>query len=151
MKLRLTILVALTMTVTVAHAQTDKAAIEKQLIANERALNGAFAKGDTATFFGLIDKTGVGVDNMGVTKISDLEKIIPQAKIASWNIDDTHVVWVDADTAVVYYRWTGSGTVMGQPVPSPVYASSVWTKRAGKWIVAYHQESIQTPPPAAKK
>jgi hypothetical protein len=130
----LTTLVAITATATVigARAGADRAATEKQLIANERAINGAFAKGDVKTFYSMIDRTGVGIDNMGVTKIADLEQIIPTAKIANWTIDDMHVVWVNADTAILYYKWSGGGTVMGQPVPSPVYSSSVWTKRAGK-------------------
>jgi hypothetical protein len=61
------------------------------------------------------------------------------------------VLWVDDNTAVHYYRWTGKGTYMGQPVPSPVYASSVWTNRGGKWIAVYHQETAAMPPPPPPK
>jgi hypothetical protein len=153
MKHALTVLAALLATATLAHAQTDKAAIEKQLIANEHTIVNSFSKGDAKTFFTLVDKTGVGVDNTGVTKIADLEPVIPRAKVTTTNMDPITVQWIDADTAVLYYKWTGSGTMDGQKVPSPVYSSTIWTKKGGKWMAVYHQESLLTPPlaPAAPK
>ena len=153
MKRALTLLGVFMATATAAHAQTDKAAIEKQLIANEHTIVNSFAKGDAKTFFTLVDKTGVGVDNTGVTKIADLEPMIGKAKVTTTSMDPIVVQWIDADTALLYYKWTGSGTVDGQKVPSPVYSSTIWTKKAGKWMAVYHQESILTPPlaPAAKK
>ena len=61
------------------------------------------------------------------------------------------LVEADDKTALVLYKWTGAGTMMGQPVPSPTYASTVWTKKGGKWVAIFHQETTAaTPPPAAK-
>jgi hypothetical protein len=128
MKRALTLLGVFMATATAAHAQTDKAAIEKQLIANEHTIVNSFAK-------------------------ADLEPMIGKAKVTTTSMDPIVVQWIDADTALLYYKWTGSGIVDGQKVPSPVYSSTIWTKKAGKWMAVYHQESILTPPlaPAAKK
>ena len=49
-------------------------------------------------------------------------------------ISDEKVRWVDPNTAVVSYKWTGTGTFQGQTFPSPVYASTVWTKKGDKWL-----------------
>ena len=51
----------------------------------------------------------------------------------------------------VAYKWTGSGTFAGQPFPSTVYASTVWTKKGDKWIAVFHQESEAAKAAPAKK
>jgi hypothetical protein len=71
-----------------------------------------------------------------------------QLKVKTWKISDEKVTWVDPNTAVVTYKWTGSGTFQGQPFPPNVFASTVWTKKGDKWLAAYHQESEAAKPPA---
>ena len=34
-------------------------------------------------------------------------------KISSWDITDSKVLWVDANTAVHSYKWAGQGTYQG--------------------------------------
>jgi hypothetical protein len=130
-------------------AKVDRAAAEKQIVANEKAVNEAFAKGDMKTFNAHVDAQGYGIDPSGVTKVADMGAMLTQAKIASWNIDNTKVIWVDDNTAVHMYRWTGKGTFQGNPVPSPTYASTVWANRGGKWVAVFHQETtaMEMPPP----
>ena len=124
---------ALALCTTVYLAAQDPAA-EKTLIANERAVNEAVATGDLA--------------------VAEFIKTFPQMtkdmKIASWDISDFKTVWVDANTAVLTYKWTGKGTYQGQPIPSATWSSTVWTKRSGKWSAVFHQESAGAPAPAGK-
>lgn len=149
--------VALAMLVVVAavgagQAKVDRAAVEKQLIANERAINEAFAKNDATGFMMHVDPQGIGIDPSGPMKVTDVTSMIAKAKVASWNIDNSKVLWVDDNTAIHYYRWTGKGTMDGQPFPSPVYASTVWANKGAKWLAVFHQEtSAMPPPPPAKK
>ena len=130
----------------------DKAAIEKQLIANERAINEAVAKNDMKTFNSFVDAQGYGIDPTGIMKVADIGPMFAQLKIASWNLDQSKVMWVDNNTAVHMYRWTGKGTFNNQPVPSPTWASTVWANRGGKWVAVFHQETnaMEMPPPAKK-
>jgi hypothetical protein len=72
-----------------------------------------------------------------------------ETKMSSWDISESKVQWVDANTAVHTYKWTGKGTYQGKPIPSPVWASTVWTKKSGKWNAVFHQESPE-PAPAKK-
>ena len=74
---------------------------------------------------------------MGRASIADFVKgfdaMAKDMKLASWDITDSKVQWVDPTTAVHSYKWTGTGTYQGQPIPSPVWASTVWTMKNGKW------------------
>ena len=134
-------------------AAQDKASIEKALVANERKLNEAVAKGDKATFTSLIAPGAWSADGNGFMKVGDFVAVFDQLKVTSWTISDSTVQWVDDNNAIVLYTWTGAGTFQGHPIPKKVYVSTVWTKKADKWLAAYHQESEASPPapPPAKK
>lgn len=129
----------------------SKAAIEKTLIANENKVSEAVAKHDVKTFTDLVDVDGLAADQNGFMRVADFVKSMDQLKVTSWHIMDTQVSWVDDKTAIVRYTWMGAGTYMGQPFPSTVYASTVWTERNGKWVAMFHQETPMAPPPAPAK
>jgi hypothetical protein len=124
-----------------AKGTADHSALEKALIANENKVSEAFAKGDKAVFSSLVAADGWSVDGMGLMKVSDLTAMLDQAKVKTWKISDEKVAWVDANTAILSYKWTGSGTFQGQPLPPVTYASTVWTKKGDKWVAVFHQES----------
>jgi ketosteroid isomerase-like protein len=129
-------------------------ALDKALIANEHKINEAVAKGDKAGFTALVTPDAWSMDAMGPMKVSEFANMFDQLKVKTWKITDEKVAWVDPNTAIVTYKWTGSGTFQGQPVPSPTYASTVWTKKGDKWLAVFHQESEAAkaaPKPPAKK
>jgi hypothetical protein len=158
----LVLLFAITFTVSgTALAQTagaSHAAVEKQLIANERTLNDAVAKADMKTFNSMVASDGISVDSGGIMKTGDpnFEKMVKEIKIQSWNLDSSQFYWINDNTVVHMYKWSGKGTYQGQPVPSPTWASTLWTNKGGKWTAVFHQESLAMPapapaPPAGKK
>ena len=130
------------------------AAIEKQVVTLERAINEAIAKGDMKAFHANVAPDAIGVDPTGINKVNtpDFDKMLLTSKIQSWNLDGSQFYWIN-DAAVVHmYRWTGKGTFDGQPVPSPTWASTVWMNKSGKWMAVFHQETTAMPaPPAAAK
>jgi len=132
-------------------AAAQDAQAEKTIIANERAVNDAFSKGDSAAFKALVAADGWAVDSvMGRAPVADMLKdfagLTKELKITSWDITESKIVWVDATTAIHSYKWTAKGTDHGKPLVSPVWASTVWTKKSGKWMALFHHES---PLPAA--
>lgn len=136
-----------------AKGTADHSALEKALIANENKVNDAVAKSDKAAFSALVAADAWSVDGMGATKVSDFAATLDQMKIKTWKISDEKVAWIDANTAVVTYKWTGSGTYQGQPIPPATYASTIWTKKGDKWVAVFHQESEAAktaPKPPAK-
>ena len=133
-----------------APAAENHAAIEKQIVAAERAVNEAVAKNDMKTFHANLAPDAVSLDAGGVTKVNnpDFDKMMATVKVTSWNIDGSQFYWADDATVVHMYRWTGKGTVQGQPVPSPVWNSTVWANKGGKWLAVFHQETTAMAPPA---
>jgi hypothetical protein len=135
-----------------AKGTADHSALEKALIANENKVSEAFAKGDKAAFSSLVAADGWSVDGTGLMKVSDLAAMLDQVKVKTWKISDEKVAWVDANTAILSYKWTGSGTFQGQPLPPVTYSTTVWTKKGDKWMAVFHQESeaAKTAPAPAK-
>jgi hypothetical protein len=136
-----------------ARAQAQDPATEKALIANERAINGGIVKGDPAAFKEHVAADGWAIDSMSgrmptAQFLKDFAKMTAGLKITKWDITEPKVIWVDANTAVVTYKWTGTGTYEGKPIPPATWASTVWTKKNGKWTALFHQESNIEPPPS---
>jgi hypothetical protein len=134
-------------------AVAQDAQTEKAIIANERSVNEAFATGNPAAFKALVAADGWAVDSvMGRAPVADMIKdfagLTKELKITSWDITDSKIVWADASTAIHSYKWTAKGTDHGKPIVSPTWASTVWTKKGGKWVAVYHHES---PVPADAK
>lgn len=133
-------------------ALAQDAQAEKTIIANERAVNEAVAKGNAAAFRQHVAEDGWSVDGMmGRMAVADFlknfEAMTKDMKMSSWDISDSKIHWVDANTAVHSFKWTGTGTYQGQPIPSPAWVSTVWTKKNGKWTAVFHQESAGMPEP----
>jgi hypothetical protein len=129
---------------------TDKSAIEQALIANEQKVNDAVVKGDLAAFKSVVADDAWSIDEMmGVSPVSEFEKMVKpgMAKITGMKLDDFKVFWVDANTAVLTYTWTGKGTFMDMPAKSPTFASTVYTNRGGKWVAVFHQETVKSATP----
>ena len=137
-----------------ATAAQAPSALDKALIANENKINDAVARADKAGLSALVAPDAWTLDGNGPMKMSDFASMLDQMKVKTWKISDEKVMWVEANTAVVTYKWTGSGTFQGQPFPGQTYASTVWTKKGDKWLAVFHQESEvakPTPKPAVKK
>lgn len=145
------VLALLTLLPSLAAAQSTTAGNTKQIEAMERALNAAIQKGDLTAFKANIADDAISMDGSGPMPIAEFLKMFDQFKIQSFTIEQPSVRFLNDSTAIITYRWTGKGTMMGQPVPSPTWASTVWVKRADKWAAVFHQETNATPPPAMKK
>jgi hypothetical protein len=117
-----------------------KAATEKALLANEQKILDAVQKGDLAGFKVLVMADGWSVDGGGFMSVADFEKNFSQVKVTEQHMSESKVLWVDANTAIVGYTWTGQGSFMGQAFPSPTYATTVWNKRGTTWVAVCHQE-----------
>jgi len=139
--------IALMPVLAVAQQTTESKA--KQIEAMERALHAAIQKGDVNTFKANIAEDAVSIEGTGPTPIAEFLKMFDQIKVTKFALDQVRVNFLNDSAAIITYRWTGSGTMMGQPLPSPVWASTVYVLRAGKWQAVFHQETAAAPP--AKK
>ena len=127
----------------VIEAQNKKETEEilKMLIANERALHGAVARGDKASFQSLVLPEGVWTTRQGFVPMRLLADGLGDFKLTKWDIVNPHVTLLDTDSALLLYAWTGTGTFHNQPLASTTLASTVWTRRDGKWLAVHHQQT----------
>ena len=62
-------------------------------------------------------------------------------QLSKWDIVNPRVTRIAEDSAIVVYVWTGAGTLHDQPLKSESLASTVWTRRDGKWLAIHHQQT----------
>ncbi len=139
-------LTALLLAIAVVDAQDKIAAkpngaADKMLIGNERALHDAVAKSDRASFLSLVLPEGIWTTKQGFIPMKALVDGLDSFKLTKWDIVNPHVTWLDEDSAIVLYAWTGTGTFGDQPLAPTTLASTVWTRRAGKWLAVHHQQT----------
>jgi hypothetical protein len=136
---------------TLAFAQDNKA-LNDTLMKKENDLLVALQKKDFATFKKPIMAGSWAVDEGGYMTVEDMIKTMQDPKanfMWTYKVSDMKVVNIDANAALVTYRVDSKGSMMGQPMPPVVYATTVWANHGGNWMAVFHQESTAAPP--AKK
>jgi hypothetical protein len=120
---------------------TERDTTDKTLLANERTLYDAVAKADKLAFQSLVLPEGIWTTPLGFTPMNLLADALDDFHIPTWAIENPHVIWSDDNSALLLYSRTGGGTVGEQRFAAVSLASTLWTKRSGKWIAVHHQET----------
>ena len=116
-------------------------AMATKLMAAENKMLDDLTTGKKDAFFGVIAPDSWSVDEGGWMKMDDFKQSWDQIKIQSSKASEMKVVPINATSAIVTYKLEQKGSMAGQPFPSPVYASTVWVQKNGKWWAVFHQES----------
>jgi hypothetical protein len=136
-----------------AQSATDRTAAQTQIVANEEAIIDAILKNEPKTFHTYVLPDSFAVGGEGVNKAADFDQMMnammADCKFTKGGLAESMFYWVTDSTVVHIYKATTEGTCQGQPIPA-TWSSTVWTNKGGKWLAAFHQESIVTPP-APKK
>lgn len=117
--------------------------VEQKLTSTEKQLWEAWKNHDSAPFKQNLTDDVVAVDDGGIVQGRDklVEAIAKDTcDVKSFSLNDPKVNWIDKDTALLTYKIEVDGTCGGQK-PPPGYASSLWVKKSGKWLTAFHQQS----------
>ena len=69
----------------------------------------------------------------------------PACTVESYEIGEMQFTRMAEDSAVLVYRAEQNTKCGGQPVPSPVWATSVYVKRDGKWLNFLYQHTAAAP------
>jgi uncharacterized protein (TIGR02246 family) len=125
-------------------ASKGKSSLEETISMMERRAWEAVKARDAKTFSNLFAADGTMADSDGVmTRDAFLNKTLPDLVITDYTLSDIKVMMIDKDSALITYTAMAKGTFKGQAVPdAPSYTSSIWTKRNGKWLAVYHQETM---------
>lgn len=117
--------------------------VKQTLIDLEKGAWEAWKKKDAAYFESFLSDDTVQVGAGGVGRKAQIVKGIGESTcdVKSYTVGDIDVVMLNVDTAILTYSATQDATCGGAAEPSPVWASSVFVRRGGKWLAAFHQET----------
>ena len=130
-----------------AFAQDSKA-VNDALMKKENDLMVALQKKDFATFKKPIMAGAWSVDEGGYMAIDELVKMFADPKanfMWTYKVSDMKVIDIDANAKAVTYTVDQKGSFMGQPMPTKVYATTIWANHGGTWMAVFHQESTAAP------
>jgi hypothetical protein len=122
------------------------AALEQALVARERASWVAWQKRDASFFETFLSDDHVEVGFGGVAGKTAVIKSVgsPACVVASYDVGAIRLTRLTDDAALLTYHARQQTTCAGQPVPSPVWVSSLYVKRGGAWVNAVYQQTPDT-------
>ena len=123
-------------------SQTSQGGAEDEpILVNERALRAAVSKADRAAFRSLVLPEGVWATSEGFIPLNLLENGLDGFPLPKRDIVNPRVTRLDENSAIVLYSLVETGTSPDRPLGQATIASTVWTRRNGKWVAALHQET----------
>jgi hypothetical protein len=119
-----------------------KRQIQQNLIATEKKLWAAWMGKDPKPFKAWVAADAIGISENGVQNRAALLKEIAAGgcQINSFNLSEFKLTMIDSNAAVLTYKGTADGACGGEPF-KPVWASSTFVQRGGKWLTIAHQET----------
>jgi hypothetical protein len=112
------------------------------LIAMEKASWVAWQKHDTKFYQGFLSDDHVEVGFGGPdNKANVIKGVESGCTVKSYDTKGYKVTQLGPETALITYWATQDTLCGGQPVPTPVWVSSLYVKRKGKWLNAVYQQS----------
>ena len=136
-------LVLLTLVVAFAVGQMKRNdAVEAQIVALEKSAFAAWKNKDRKFFEEHMSEAGQYLDANGAGGKAQYVKAIidNNCTVSSYSLDNTKVTMLSKDVALLTYRYTHDVVCGGNPEASPLWASTMYLKRGGKWLIAFHQE-----------
>jgi hypothetical protein len=124
-------------------ADTDAAA-EAQIISLEKQAAEAWKNKNGSFFQTFLSEDTSVLGSMGlIDSKSQIVSAISGAncEVKSYSLSNFRVAMLTKDTAVLTYKAIQDVTCDGKPEPAEVWSSSVYVKRGGKWLAAFHQET----------
>ncbi|MFL6749287.1 MAG: nuclear transport factor 2 family protein [Sphingomicrobium sp.] len=148
MRLLLVGLIAASMAAAPANAAADP--LQARLVSMEKASWAAWQKMDVGFWSRFLSDDHIELNGyVGATgKKSVIDGIAGKAcHVASYKVSDFTFRRFDARTAVLIYRAEQDTTCGAMKVPSPVWATSLYQLRGGRWVnVLYGHSPVLVPP-----
>ncbi|HEX4404778.1 MAG TPA: nuclear transport factor 2 family protein [Polyangia bacterium] len=126
------------------------ASVEQELIDLERQYWQAMKDGDAEVCGRLCDDPSVVAGASGVSQI-DRATMVKMMGSGAWKLNAFELAkpivrMLTDDVAVVAYKVHEDLTAEGKPVKLDAADTSIWVRRAGRWLCAVHTESIAGDP-----
>jgi uncharacterized protein (TIGR02246 family) len=116
--------------------------VEAEIVALEKRAFEAWIKKDKKFFEDNMAADGQYLDaNGGGAKAQYVQAVAGNScTVSTYSLDNTKVMMLNKDAALLTYRYTHDAVCGGTPEASPLWASTVYVRRGGKWLIAFHQE-----------
>lgn len=116
--------------------------VEAEIVALEKRAFEAWKNKDKKFFEEHMAEDGQYLDPNGVgAKAQYVQAIIENnCTVNTYSLDNTKVTMLGKDAALLTYRYTHDVMCGGKPEASPLWASTIYVKRGGEWLIAFHQE-----------
>jgi uncharacterized protein (TIGR02246 family) len=121
--------------------------VEAEIVALENRAYEAWKQKDKKFFEEHMWEDGQYLDANGVGgKAQYIKAIIDNdCTVNGYALDKPQVTMLSKDAALVAYRYTYDIVCGGKPDAGPLWASTIYVKRGGKWLIAFHQELPAAP------
>jgi hypothetical protein len=118
-------------------------ALQETLVALEKRSWEAWKNRDGKFFQDFLSDDHVEVGFGGVIRKAAVVAGVgsPACVVRSYAVDRFRLTSFDSNTAVLTYHAEQDTTCGGNPVPSPVWVSSLYVRRGGRWWNAVYQQS----------
>jgi len=122
---------------------TDKDAIKDSLVALEKRSWEAWQKRDGSFFQNFLADDHVELGFAGRANKATVVTFVgsPACVVKSYSVDKFELTIFDSGTALLTYHAEQDTTCGGNAVPSPVWVSSLYVKRGGRWLNALYQQT----------
>jgi hypothetical protein len=120
----------------------EETALKTTLVSLERRSWEAWQKRDGSFFAGFLSDDHVEVGSRGPTNKATVIAGVasPSCVVKQYAIDTFELTAFNSETALLTYHAEQDTMCGGVPVPSPAWASSLYLKRADRWVnIAYQQ------------
>jgi len=116
--------------------------VEAQIVALEKLAFEAWKNKDRKFFEEHMSEAGQYLDADGAGGKAQYVKAIidNNCTVSRYSLENTKVTMLGNDVALLTYRYAHDAVCGGNPEASPLWASTVYVKRDGKWLIAFHQE-----------
>jgi hypothetical protein len=133
-----------------AQAGESQDRLRQQLVDLEKRSWEAWKSRDGAFFSGFLSDDHLEVGAGGPVGKAAVVSFVgsPVCVVESYHLENFALTVLDEKTAVLTYHAAQTTTCNGAPVPSPVWATSVYVKRDGKWWNALYQQTPDLRRPA---
>jgi uncharacterized protein (TIGR02246 family) len=135
------VLVAVVGTFALGQVKRDNS-VEAEIVALEKSAFAAWKNKDKKFFEENMAEDGQYLDLNGVGAKAQYVKAIIEnnCTVSTYALDNTKVTMLSKDVALLTYRYSHDAVCGGNPEASPLWASTMYVKRGGKWLIAFHQE-----------
>jgi hypothetical protein len=116
--------------------------MREQIISKEREGLDALKTGDLTLFANLTANDAIFVDDHGAAGKTQVVQNTSQFRLTEYRMDNVKFVAIAANSGLISYELTETGTSHGKDFSAHVFVSSIWIERADKWYCLFSQESL---------